>query len=777
MVEWFSQGVIRWRWGILIVMLLTAAVTGSGAARLEFSNDYRDYFSKKNPQLAAFEALQAIYTKADNVMFVIAPKDGNVFTRETLSAVERLTTEAWQLPYSTRVDSITNFQHTYANGDDLVVKSLVEEAASLTEADLDRIKRIALAEPLLVNRLIPPRAHVTGVNAIITLPERSLTAVPEVAAAARRLAERMKADHSGLEIYLTGGVMMDNAFGEYSRKDLQTLVPIMFGVILLVTFLTLRSVTGTFATLLVVLFAVITAMGITGWLGITLTAPSSTAPTVILTLAIADSIHILLTMIHGMQRGLEKRAALIESLRINFQPVFLTSLTTVIGFLTMNFSEVPLFRDLGNIVAIGVAAAWVYSILLLPALIAVLPLKPRRASSQKSFGMDWLGRLVVHRRKPLLWGMGLLTLTLLAFIPKNELNDQFVNYFDDSVDFRRATDFTVENLTGIYQIGYSIGAGESGGVSNPEYLRKLEEFAEWYRRQPRVIHVSSITTILKRLNKNMHGDDPAWSLIPDERELAAQYLLLYELSLPFGLDLNNQINVDKSATLFVVTTENLSSKEILALDRRAQAWLRENAPEPMWAQGAGPALMFAFIGERNIRSLIGGNVVALILVSATMILAMRSLRMGLFSLVPNLVPAGMAFGLWGLFHGEVGISLAVVTTMTFGIVVDDTIHFFSKYLLARREHGFTPEEAVRYAFSTVGTAMWVTSLILIAGFLVLTFSSFWLNSGMGLLTAVTIALALVADYLLGPPLLMQLDEKWSASPATATAVRLEEEKP
>ena len=304
----------------------------------------------------------------------------------------------------------------------------------------------------------------------------------------------------------------------------------------------------------------------------------------------------------------------------------------------------------------------------------------------------------------------------------------------------------------------SLAAGESGGISNPAYLKKIEEFSNWYRAQPNVTHVNTLTDTMKRLNKNLHGDAPDWYRLPDSRELTAQYLLLYELSLPFGLDLNDQINVDKSATRVVVTLNNVTTRELLAIEDSAQGWLRDNAPPSMFATGTGPAMMFAHISARNIRSMIGGNVVSLVLVSGVIMLAIRSLRIGLVSLLPNLIPAGMAFGLWGLLVGEVGMALSVVTALTFGIVVDDTIHFLSKYLHARRDKGLDPHAAVRYAFATVGMALAVTSLILVAGFLVLTFSAFKLNADMGTMCALTIALALAADYLLLPPLLMKLEE-------------------
>jgi len=286
----------------------------------------------------------------------------------------------------------------------------------------------------------------------------------------------------------------------------------------------------------------------------------------------------------------------------------------------------------------------------------------------------------------------------------------------------------------------------------------VDQFADWYRQQPEAIHINSFTDTMKRLNKNMHGDKQSWYRLPDERNLAAQYLLLYEMSLPYGLDLNNQINVDKSATRFSVTIEELSVNQTLDLENRAQGWLKANTPA-IQSDGAGSTVMFAHIGQRNIKSMLTGTTLALVLISLILVIALRSIKIGLISLIPNLVPAAMGFGIWGAVVGEVGMGLAVVAGMTLGIVVDDTVHFLSKYLRARREKHLDAPAAVRYAFATVGTALWFTSAALIAGFLVLTLSSFRMNSDMGTLTAITIALALAADFLFLPPLLMKLDRR------------------
>ncbi|MCG7981498.1 MAG: MMPL family transporter [Candidatus Thiodiazotropha lotti] len=758
MSESFFRFVLKHK--ILVILLTVAAslMMGSGVQHLRFNNDYRMFFSEENPQLKAFEMLQNTYTKNDNVLFVIEPQDGKVFTRETLIAVSELTKEAWQVPYSIRVDSITNFQHTYAEGDDLIVEDLVLDPASLSDEELATKQQIATNDPLLRNRLISPSAHTTGVNVTVQLPGKKLTEVPEVAAKVNEMAKNLEASYPDIKVHLTGMVVMNNAFPTASLDDMKSLYPIMFGAVILVLVLMLRSIPGTISTLIIILLMIIATMGLTGWLGIKMSPPTTTVPIVIMTLAIADCVHILVNFLHFMREGEAKYQAMMESLRINLQPIFLTTLTTAIGFLSLNFSDAPPFRDLGNMAAMGVVLAFLLSITFLPAMMMLLPVKALSGDTMGSLAMVRFAEFVIRNKKQLLWGMGILILFLIAQIPNNRLDDRFVEYFDETIDFRQDTDFATDNLTGIYLIEYSLESGETGGISDPDFLRKVDGFAQWYRQQPHVLHVNTITDIMKRLNRNMHGDDDSWYRLPDQRDLSAQYLLLYEFSLPFGLDLNNQINVKKSATRFTVTLESISTQQLLQIEEDAQQWLLENAPE-MRIDGASPSVMFAHIGSRNIIAMLKGTTTALIIISLILVVALRSLRIGGISLIPNLVPMGMAFGLWGLTVGEVGLALSVVSGMTLGIVVDDTVHFLSKYLRARREKNMSGEDAVRYAFSTVGTALWVTSLVLMVGFGILAFSHFQLNAGMGLLTAITLGLALVADFLFLPPLLIYFGGK------------------
>lgn len=768
MVDKYLSWLVRYRSAIIFTTLILVGFLASGAQFLKFTSDYRIFFGAENPKLKTLDRLHATYVKDDTILFVITPKNGEVFSRKTLSSIEWLTDRAWEIPYVQRVDSLQNFQHSYGENDQLVVHDLFENAEKFGDDDFKQIESIALSESLLKDRLVAEDGDVTGVHVTVQLPGLDEEQeVPATANFARELAKLLIERNPQLEVRLTGGLMMSNAFPEATQHDIKSLVPIMFLFVFLTLAALLRSVSATFWALLVILFSIAATMGAAGWLGFTLSPPSAITPNIILTIAVADCVHMLVSFLHEMRSGwvstlrwkAQRIKAAKQTLRINLQPVFITSLTTALGFLSLNFSDSPPFNDLGNIVAIGVIFAFLLSIVFLPTLMIVMPIYIRPYRTEGNKAIVAFSEFVITHRIKLLLSMVSLAAVLMTLAPNNELNDDFVKYFSSDNPFRSDTEYATDHLAGMYLMEYSIRAKDPGGINDPMYLEVLNNFSDWYKKQPETEHVYSIADILKRLNKNLHDDDPDWYRIPESRQLAAQYLLLYEMSLPEGLELNDRINVDQSASRLTVTIKTLSSNEMLELERRALAWLKKNAPDYMVTQATSPNLIFSHIGYTNSRSMLLGTFIALILISITLIIALKSFSFGVLSLIPNILPAAMAFGLWTVINGQVSLSLSVVATLTLGIVVDDTVHFLSKYLHARRNNRLSKNQAVVYAFTNVGTAIWVTSLVLICGFLVLTFSDFELNAQMGLMTAITILFALITDFLLLPPLLLIWDRK------------------
>ncbi|UJP03146.1 MAG: efflux RND transporter permease subunit [Nitrosomonas sp.] len=733
------------------------AMAGYGIKDLQFKSDYRMFFSDDNPQLTALENLQKTYTRDDNVLLVLTPAKGDVFSPEILAIAQRLTKDLWQTPYSTRVDSLVNFQYSHANGDEVTVEDLVGDIAQLTPEDLTRIKLYALQEPLLVNRLVSPNAKVMGFNVVILRPGINQDSeTVEVTRYVRKLADSLRAEHPDLDVRITGSILMDTAFAESSELDMRTLTPAMLTIIAIALWFFLRSFWGMVTVLIMMTLAVIATVGMTGWLGIAFSPSSIPAPTILLTLVVANSVHLLTSFYKSVNDGANPHEAIGNSIAKNFKAIVFCNFTTVIGFLTMNSSESPPFRDLGNITAMGMVITFFLSMVLQPALMAIFPAagRPRWGSNE---GWKKFAHFVIKYRHYCLIGMTLAVAVLATGIRLNALDDEYVKYFDSSVEFRRDTDYTSDHLTGIYRIDYSLEKNNGDGISDPDFLQRVDAFVQWYRQQPEVTHVFAVTDIFKRLNQNMHSDDPAWYRLPETAEMSAQFLLLYEMSLPYGLDLNDRINVNKSATRVSVTLHSISSQQVLDLEARAQAWLKVNAPNFARHEGTGITLLFAHIGQRNIASMIDGLVLAAIIIALTLIAVLRSTLLGLLSLIPNVIPSIMVFGVWGMLVGQIGMASSVVVAMTLGILVDDTVHFLTQYQYARNQKGLSPEAAVEYAFSQIGNALWVTSFILILGFAIFALSSFKINQEMGMLTTLIFAVGLLADFILLPPILLFIE--------------------
>ena len=762
---------IRYRYLLAVMSVALTVLIAYGAKGIYLESDYKIYFQDDEPQLVAHEVMQETYTKTDNLAIMLRPSSGGIFTERMLTVVHELSELGWQTPYVIRVDSVTNFQHTAAAGDDLFVEDLLLEVDSLNPQKVAKIKEIALNEKQLVGNVISHDGTTTIVNMTLELPpEVDPKADPaiqteqriardashiEVVGFGRDIIKQYQEKHPDIEFHIMGVSAITNSFNEAAQKDISGLVPIMYGVILLALALFFRSIGALIGTLVIISFASVAAIGSGGWIGYALNTVNLTSPTIVLTIAVCDAVHLLSVYLKGLSNGEPPTEAMRESFRLNLQPIILTSVTTAVGFFTLNFSISPPFAELGNMTALGVLWAMVLTFTLLPTVVMLIT-RTRKTSGDDNAYIAKFADFVIANHKKTFVGSLLVAAVLMSFIPLNVIDDDPISYFKKGVPFRDASEFAIKHLPGIKDINFSIECDSSSCTSDPEFLGMLDRFGKWLEAYPNVEYVSTYVDVIKRLNRSMNRDDPAFYDIPKESELAAQYSLMYEMSLPYGLDLNNQLNLDKSATKVRVLADRIRSSEVITLANDAQDWLKQNYREDA-APGSSVSLMFSHIGENNIRSMLWGGVVAIIGVTITILIALRSFRYSIISLVPNAIPAFMAFGLWGLLVGQINMAVAAVFSISLGILVDDTVHFITKYRRAREIKGLSKEDAIRYAFDNVAVALIVTTVVLAIGFGLLSTSDFNLNSMSGTLTAITIVIALIFDFLILPPILMFLD--------------------
>ncbi|MEO1495073.1 MAG: outer membrane lipoprotein-sorting protein [Pseudomonadota bacterium] len=778
--------IVRWRivWPFLAIGLVALSLAQISNI-VPLNPDARIFFAEENPDRQALDRFENTFNKNDNLMIVIEAKDGDVFTPEVLSAIGEITERTWLLPFVRRVDSITNFQHTYADGDEMIVRDLVEDPANVTPALAAEAKEIALDRIELVDFYVSPKADVTQVQVLFTLPGIDPSQeVPKIVAEVYELRADIEKTYPMVDLRLTGGVMINNQFSVSGQQDGQNLMGPMFLIILVIVGFAIRSVFGTLSVLLVIILSALGGLGALGWMGIQMNSVTILAPLYIMTLAVASAVHVLSAIRQKMVDSEDRKEWVRLALTEHMGAIVIACVTTAIGFFCLNFSISPPFRELGNTVGFGILAAMIYTLTLLPTLIIWLPIKRRTDRPATSLMMDRVAEFVIAYRKLLLPGSVIAVIALANGLTQIKLEDDFIRYFDERYEFRQDTDFTENRLTAVNNLDWPLPSGEAGGINDPAFLAEKEAFTKWLREQPQVTYVRSLTDTISRLNMNMHGDDPAYHRLPDSYEEASQYLFLYELSLGYGMDLTDQIDIDRETLRLSLFMANATTTDMRALTQRAGEWLQQNAPimQAAWDEAhpelelitpTGIVHVFNLISYRDVRGMLLGTFIAIVLISAIIMAALRDVRVGFISLIPNLIPAAMAFGLWGYTYGAVTLAIAVVLAATLGIVVDDTVHFLSKYSKARKE-GKSPEDSVRYTFRSVGMALFVTTLSLVAGFAILAQSGFAVNGDMAKLTAITITLALIADFLLLPSLLIWLDKRSSemtiSKAATATLV-------
>ena len=764
----------RWLW-----LVLAAGLVALSVARIENiwppNPDARIFFAEENPDRQALDRFEDTFNKNDNLMIVIEAADGDVFDPKVLAAIGEITERTWYLPFVRRVDSITNFQHTYANGDEMIVRDLVEDPANVTPEEAAKAKAIALDRIELLDYYVAPKSDVTMVSAMFTLPQIDpATEVPSIVKEMFDLRADIEEKYPFVDLRLTGGVMINNQFSTSGQEDSKNLLMPMFIIILIIVGFAIRSILGTVSVLVVIMLSALGGLGALGWMGLPLNSVTVLAPLYIMTLAVASAVHVLSAVRQNMIESDDRKEWVRKALTEHMGAIIIACVTTAIGFFCLNFSISPPFRELGNTVGVGVLAAMVYCLTLLPALIIILPIGRRTSRPSASKAMDWVAEFVIANRKMLLPTTALAVVALAIGMSQIKLEDDFIRYFDERYEFRQDTDFTENRITAVNNLDWPLPSGEPGGINNPAYLAELDAFAKWLRTQPNMTYVRSLTDTLARLNMNMNADDPAFHKLPETYEEASQFLFLYELSLGYGLDLTDQIDIDRETVRLSSFMSNVTTTEMRELTQNAGEWIKANAPimQAAWDKQnpevelvtpTGIVHVFNLISYRDVRGMLFGTFIAIVLISRIIMLALRDFRIGMISLIPNLIPAAMAFGLWGYTVGAVTLAIAVVLAATLGIVVDDTVHFLSKYSKARKQ-GQSPEDAVRYTFRSVGMALFVTTLSLVAGFAILAQSGFAVNGDMAKLTAITITLALIADFLLLPSLLIWLDKRSSKMP-------------
>jgi uncharacterized protein len=766
--EAWAALVERRPWYVIIATIVFISVTVPGARLITINSDYRVYFKPDNPDLLAWEQILDTYSRADGLVVAVEANDGRqIFSPQIMPAIVQLTEKLWSMPYVTRVDSVANFQHMVAEGEDVTIEDLVPAANASSAEFLRRSAQIARHEPYLDHVMLSKDGTATALFVQMMVPQEN-GGISRATGTMLDLKRQFEHEHPGLRVHLSGLVMLNGAFDFFARQDMATILPAMFLITIVIMTIIFRSAVLMLASLTTVLLVVMSCMGIAGYLGIPLGPHSSVSPQIVKTISVATIIYFMLSFLSQLRVDKRRDIAIHEAVRINLVPIALASFTAAVGFFSMLTSVIPPFQHIGIMCGAGVVICYFLTLAFLPSLLMVLP---ERWISSAGRHTDWkwptrLGTFITQHYRPLLIVMALLPVPALVGFSRLEIDDHFVRLFKQGTWFRDGSDAIENKLAGVTTIDFSLQAGKPQGITDPRFLHEVEDVKAHLLADPIVTHIAAFTDTIKRINKAMHHDDPAYYRIPEDKTTAGQELLFYELNQPFGLELNSIMNVDKSALRFTITTRSASTKETIAFVERTNDWLKRHHPD-LQARAVSVLVMFSYMAKAVAVNAYIAAAIAIGLVVFVIVLGLRSLRLCAIAVLSNVIPIMLVLGIWHWLGHTLDFTAGLIFSMTFGVIVDNSLHIMYWYTRGIRQERKDIADAVKGAIERRGPAMVLSTLTLVLGFSVFGLSNFFVNVTLGLLTALVFSVGLVWDLLMTPSLLMLLRPHGRANTETS----------
>ncbi len=748
----------KFKWIIAIGVPLLVLALASNLKYLEMDGSYRIWFGEDSKILKDYDDFRKVFGNDDAITITFKDENG-IFNKKALQTIDNITQKLWRMKYVARVDSITNYQYIYTNKDepdDVIIEDFIQNIQDANETYLNNRKNIAINDPLLVDGFISRDGKTTMIAARL---------IPKVNDDSDKSLEIMKLvndllapeiEKSGYKFWLNGGAPLNQAFIEIGTHDAMTFTPTVLIASMILLFLLFRRVSGALLPIGVVVFTFITILAIQVLLGYKLNNFTANLPVFVVAIGIADAVHIYTIWLMYKKEGQNNYDAVVHSIQKNMLPVFLTSLTTAIGFATLTISKVVPVFTLGIATASGAILAFLISLFWMPAVLLILKkdIKPKVKSTKtvdkKPLGY---GKFIINNDKKIIIITTVIFTILAIGLFKVKVDSNTIRYFDESVEIRKSTEFLAQNLTGPMAYEIIVDSGKVGGIKDPEFLKSVEKFYKDYQEKfPDVRHLSSIMDIVKRFNKVLNHKDE----IPNNQNLIAQYLLLYSLSLPQGMELNDKMDINEQKLRITGRINIVDTSKDLQMIKYAHDWWEKNTPYSAIVNGQ--TAMFAYMQRDVTDTLIYSLSLAILLVSFVMLVIFKKIKLIWIFILPNILPVMLVVGLMGWIGINIDIGVAIAGAIIIGVAVDDTIHFLVKYFDAKKR-GLSLEESFDDVLRYAGKAMSFTTLILSISFGLFAFSTFTPNQNFGIVTASALVIALVVDLLLLPAMLSLSDRR------------------
>ena len=746
----------KFKWVVAIGIPLIVFALATNLKHLEMDGSYRIWFGENSKTLRDYDNFRKTFGNDDAVIISFKDEDG-IFNKKALQSIDNITQALWRTKYIARVDSITNYQYVHSNPeepDDVIVEDFIQDIETRDEAYFSDRKAIAVNDSLIVDGFISRDGTTTMISARLT---------PKVNDDSDKSGEIMKLVNeilapeiarTGYKYHLNGGPPLNQAFVQIGTSDATTFTPLVLLASMLLLFFLFRRVSGALIPIAVVIFTFMVVLAVQVLLGYKLNNFTANLPVFVVAIGIADAVHIYIIWIMYKREGQANKDAVLHSVQKNMLPVFLTSLTTAIGFATLTISKVIPVLTLGIATASGAILAFIISLFWMPAVLLLVKKDVKASEVEKVVNKKNLGygAFIVRNNKKIIMITGFIFLALAAGLFKVKVDSNTIRYFDKSVDIRKSTEFMMENLTGPMAYEIIVDSGKKDGIKDPDFMRTVELFSKDYQeRFPDVRHMASLVDTVKRFNKVLDGKEE----IPDTQEMIAQYLLLYSLSLPQGMEINDKMDINEQKLRVTGQVNIVDTSVDLQMINYVEAWWNNT---PYSASVQGQTAMFAYMQSDVTDTLIYSLSLAIFLVSIIMLFIFKRVKLLWVFILPNLLPVMLVVGLMGWIGINIDIGVAIAGAIIIGVAVDDTIHFLVKYFDARKR-GLNLEDSFDEVLRYAGKAILFTTLILSISFSLFAFSTFTPNQNFGIVTASALIIAFIVDLLLLPALLSLTDKE------------------
>lgn len=729
------------------ILLVAASV---GAIGIQISTDNRVFYGPNNHYFLDQLAFENEFAANDNVLFVVSAPF-TVVEGDFPAAIRWLDERARRIPHSIRVDSLWNYPRPATAPDGtVVVQSLLDWAC---EPDPDTCQEPdGLYSPHIVNRLVSPDGTATGVLTTLAVERGMVGLIEEIHDHARQVTREFKAKYPDLEIFFTGGVPMMAAFAEATAEDLGVLLPASLAVISMLLYLILGSFRLATAVVLLGIMSIAATLGTAGWAGHVINNATSIVPLIVFTLVVASSMHV---AVH-FSRNLRSRASPAEihaqakaSVASNLTPIFISALTSAVSLSSLWSVDSPPIRQLGVLSALGVLIGCLLTLTILPVLLTFV-------GSVKNRGLNTLTQSLVNRyarrvedgndHKGYYW---ILLLVCVAGLGQLRINEDFVHFFDESIEFRVNTDRATELLAGPNHIELVL-RNPSGTAFDPDFLKHLDQLGHYTRSLPSVANVHSFSDVMKEVAIAFSNEELSQISSTDE---LAQLFLVYELSLQIGQSNTDLINSTQDSARASVLLKHSTSNDIQHLESAVYDW-HESTNSQFALTVTGENVPVAHLSMMNIKSMITGIAASLSFTALVVGATFRSLRLSLVALLATVLPVLAGFGIWGWLSSDIGLAATAIIALTIGVVVDDAAHYIYRFIDAQRRLELDAIAAAAYATHRAGTAIVATSVVMGVGLSLLMLSSFEVNSNFGTVTCLIIATALAFNFAFLPRMMV-----------------------